>query len=775
MGKFQNYLLCFFVVLFCLFFLIISFIHPKKTHADATIDISPPNIIMTYTCGSIVITVTPPPSGTPTPTPTASPTPIICPSPSASVSIEYTELESGGALQTAAYQIIPAGISPSPSPTPVIFVFPTPGSPSPTPVTDYFANNGNPIVIPNTVAGTNTVSAWATDESGNPAGPISLTFTFAYSISGNVYVSYSHNGVQDAPFTTTVTPLPNAPTTKTQIQAVDQNGTVYPAVTIAPDGSYTIPNLPPAYYAVSIINSTVPTNYTSVYPAAPQITPPPPPPPPPPPGCLPTGQQSQCEPISNANLIMVNFFVTPFYTISGNVFNDINKNEIYDPKGGPYTGSIENYSADACTNLPPNPCPISIVPADPSTNSSASVATALNASTGSPAYYISNASGLPPNLISGSYTVSYWYKPANYVFTWPVSGTGYIVSVGSGSGLNGCAPVAQEVTCDSVGNAQNLNFGISNSIPWIQGVSADIRWEGYQNYNIPTGKFAELQGPDGPSFEAPGILFTGFTTPDFCQGGQGNNCPNQGDQNRGSSPWVVGGNPYVEYYAYTQRTIYGNRVASNYLSILTDPDCTSANGTVTCNTLNNLPHGIYIASGNLVITGATQFGTSPLKTSLISITGTITIQGTIQVALGSYLAMTSANDMIIDKSIGSNPANPQPTCKPPTTVGSVSGPNGCTLEGIYLIGGNIILQGYSTSTTSNCALTPLPSIDNVLYFSGSLFANTKFNGATFQNNRDLCQYDQQLPTIQLSYRPDFVLNTPLILKSSTNITQELTP
>ena len=128
------------------------------------------------------------------------------------------------------------------------------------------------------------------------------------------------------------------------------------------------------------------------------------------------------------------------------------------------------------------------------------------------------------------------------------------------------------------------------------------------------------------------------------------------------------------------------------------------------------------------------------------INGTLTINGTITVPVGSTALFSSSGNIIFAPTVGT-----------PATSTTIS------LAGWYVAGGSIILP-----TAGNCT-------DLRLNIAGSLVANAEGGGGTLQNNRDLCGNDSTTPTVSFLQRLDFILNAPQFLKDQLTVSQEVAP
>src|SRR5579885_1668831 len=162
----------------------------------------------------------------------------------------------------------------------------------------------------------------------------------------------------------------------------------------------------------------------------------------------------------------------PTYTVSGNVFNDTNKDEVKDNGESDYAGGI-NISASGGT-----------------------VTTNQNGT-----FTISG-------LTAGTYTISYTSLPSGYQMVYPKNGAppSFAVTVGPGCSVDGTTGG----TCDANNNIQNLNFSITNSTPWFQVYGLDTRFDNGQQDPIPQvptcPAYALNQDPQTGS---PGVYFSG--------------------------------------------------------------------------------------------------------------------------------------------------------------------------------------------------------------------------------------------------------------------------
>lgn len=153
----------------------------------------------------------------------------------------------------------------------------------------------------------------------------------------------------------------------------------------------------------------------------------------------------------NANKTGYNYGIIPVFTISGNVFNDVNKNRIKDSTNGvPETNITSGIT-------------ITTTGGDLNVNSPAGT------------YSISN-------LLAGTYTVSYTSAiPNGYFLIYPLNGPPPQHSITVGPNCNQTVNLSFGSSC-SAGNILDANFAISNSVPWMQSYGLNMRLdEGFED------------------------------------------------------------------------------------------------------------------------------------------------------------------------------------------------------------------------------------------------------------------------------------------------------
>lgn len=313
-----------------------------------------------------------------------------------------------------------------------------------------------------------------------------------------------------------------------------------------------------------------------------------------------------------------------------------------------------------------------------------------------------------------------------------------------GIAINGASAAAP-----ATGSIRNLNFAISNSMPWVQTYGLDLRVdEGFKNSqpasttvdnNCGGGSYAS--GTITGSFDTPGIIFSGDLNADFNQGRASN------------KDWVAGSMSYPEVFRSTtplktskQKLIDAANKAG--IHIEERPDCGGG-----CN-LNPYPRGFYHILGDMRIDQTTNFSNGNY---VFVADGTITFAGSnkkvnVTNTPGNWATVifSAGEDIIIESDYGTAAQCPAP-------VGQ--------LQGIFSADNDIIVRG----NNSNCA----SGADKMLNVEGSLIANAVRGNGSFQNNRDLCE-DNSIPSITIKARADFILHTPGFMTKQNTISYEET-
>lgn len=123
---------------------------------------------------------------------------------------------------------------------------------------------------------------------------------------------------------------------------------------------------------------------------------------------------------------------------------------------------------------------------------------------------------------------------------------------------------------------------------------------------------------------------------------------------------------------------------------------------------------------------------------IILVNGNLTINGGITVALGSTVVFSARGNVVINRTV-------------------------LEIEGLYSGDRDFIVEG------------TLPGTDSQLNIRGTAVANAALNGGSFQNQRNLGFANSTTPSVRFVERPDFIVNYPDFVKQSTRVWQEIAP
>ena len=514
-----------------------------------------------------------------------------------------------------------------------------------------------------------------------------VVYSVGYTISGRIYVDMNKSGG----YTNGVDmPLSNVTVTFT---GPNDSGTAVTDV----NGRYTSPALEPGTYTITTNTSTLNYSPLSTYPLSSVFT-------------------------SRADLTGQDIRYFPKYTISGNIFNDINRDRSLNNGEVNYT-QIPDISV---TNLPANaPTPI----VTPNSNGSYTIV----------------------GLINGQYRINYNNLPAGYIINNPVDGTPpyFDATVGIGGANCTVSPNSPDATCTS-GSLNNLNYAIVAGQPWWQAYGLDVRFDNGLSNPIPPsdtvsatcggGAYAAVPGTS----TTPGVIFSGNATPDFWRG------------SASTTNWTVGTTSYPEVFPVnTLKTSYA------YMqSVLSQSNITATNISTVCANLTNctlpanLANGVYIANSSLTLNGYT-FPAN--KNYVFLVNGVLTINGAIHVPTTSTATFFASNNLVVNANVGSTAACPAPA--------AASG----DVEGFFSTDRSLIIN-----SNSNCTATPAVP-DKQLNVQGAIIINAAQTGGQFTNNRSLCTNNITYPTVTFRERPDMILNAPDLLHGSNYNYKEVAP
>lgn len=403
------------------------------------------------------------------------------------------------------------------------------------------------------------------------------------------------------------------------------------------------------------------------------------------------------------------------YTISGKVFNDINKNKRFD------VGIDEDYTGTVNVNRSPSRGVVT-VNADNS--------------------YIIQGLGEDVYDVSLAFTLLPGFE---LVYPDPAVFSG--VAVGSSCNIDSILPQPSLGASCTAGNVDNLNFAVSNSMPWWQTYGLDVRRENSFNNPIPVAPDPVCEGGPYASgtidgfFDSPGIIFSGAGSPGFGRG------------RASKKDWVVGGG-YPELFddALPLKTSTGSLIkAAAKAGIEEKP--------FNCNGCN-LPSGsgFYHTGSDMILDKSETFtGGNHIFIS----DGTITFAGDkkIKAQNGATVIFSAKEDIIIESDKGISAKCPVPEGQ---------------IHGILSADRNIIVKPKRPGIDgkNDCSFE---EEDNMLNVEGTLIANAARKGGIFDNRRDLCGGNPKWPTITIKARPDFILNVPGFITEQNIISHEETP
>ena len=346
----------------------------------------------------------------------------------------------------------------------------------------------------------------------------------------------------------------------------------------------------------------------------------------------------------------------------------------------------------------------------------------------------SGANGITATAVEGSYTVSFDAVndlPAGFEMTYPA---GLVppnpsVQVAVGPAGVSCSPGTHIfASCDAAGNVINVNFGIRQTPaePWYNGIGGDMRSDPPLVNRIPAASGAYFNESGASPEGAPllsGIVF-------------GNNLtlnPLNSSTSRITNPnnWLVrnrfASSRINTAYATMISILQKNGIFSNTKSMSNSVNPGSLTGP-----------GIYTSGGNVNMTG----GVFELNGGdyVFLVNGNLTIDNEIFVEPGSTAIFVVKGDIIVTS-------------------------NSSNIQGIFSADNRFRVEGINDGT------------DTTLTIYGSVIANANKQNPSdiFINERDLFASNEDTPSVQIIYRPDFVLNAPPYIKFSNYTVKEVAP
>ncbi|MBI2622008.1 MAG: hypothetical protein HYW63_05195, partial [Candidatus Levybacteria bacterium] len=354
----------------------------------------------------------------------------------------------------------------------------------------------------------------------------------------------------------------------------------------------------------------------------------------------------------------------------------------------------------------------------------------------------------PQTLVEGSYTVTYSGPPAGYRATFP-SISPYSLTFNLGPT---CASVGGDTNC-SAGSMQGVNFGIREEpvASWFQSVGGDVRLDRDSLKNVVPPGTVDVCSPSTQPFVSSeqdtklsaGVVFTG-TSPIFSDTGA------HPRTKANIKLWLDTLSPFTPSragtiktsYPYVKSIIEKSRQPIKPMFSPTDTTraCNEGSGT-NCTLKGDLAPGNYRNTGNVtLIGGAYTFPTTtPGGDYIFLIDGNLTIARNIVVPAGITAYFIVSGNITV-------------------------APTVTRIEGIYSADGNFIFAKASSG------------LDSALTIEGNIIANAGLSNKNIDRKRDLGEdLNKQCPAVKVIYRPDFVLNSPELIRFSNYIIQEVAP
>lgn len=160
----------------------------------------------------------------------------------------------------------------------------------------------------------------------------------------------------------------------------------------------------------------------------------------------------------------IRFSMAQLFSISGNVFDDVNKNRIKDSTNGVPEANISGITMDSRGGIS-NGGTMSV-------DSKAGTYTVRDLRAGT-------------NRKDATYTISYTSPyPTGYFLIYPLNGPPSSLDITVGPKCRTFNNLTYGLTCNN-GDVSNANFALSNSMPWIQGYGFDMRMDDGFDDKIP--------------------------------------------------------------------------------------------------------------------------------------------------------------------------------------------------------------------------------------------------------------------------------------------------
>lgn len=331
-------------------------------------------------------------------------------------------------------------------------------------------------------------------------------------------------------------------------------------------------------------------------------------------------------------------------------------------------------------------------------------------------------------LLQNAYVITYnlGNLPAGWEITYPVPPaplTNPSVQISLGDPCNEGNHLFAQCDTPSLGDISGVYFGIRQipATPWFNGIGGDMRSDNTLVNRIPNG--ANKYFSERNSNQTAGVVFGNFVLSPLTS---------QSPRISNSSNWLVirpfSANIIHTAYDSMQATLSKNGVWNTRTNL----SCTQSSCILPA-TLD----GIY-TSGDLKITSDYDFNDG--TNVIIMINGNLEIQNDITVQPGSTVMFIVSGEIKV-------------------------APNVIEIQGIFSANERFFVEGGTIGTG-----------DDPLEIQGSVIANSgRSTGVNFTNERNLLSGNETTPSVQIIYRPDFVLNAPAYIKFSNYSIKEVAP
>ncbi len=282
-----------------------------------------------------------------------------------------------------------------------------------------------------------------------------------------------------------------------------------------------------------------------------------------------------------------------------------------------------------------------------------------------------------------------------------------------------------------------LNWCITDTVPWIQSTTGDVRYNAVSN-RLPAANVYASSDASNPS-----VFYSSANSGDFGSYGGASTVGWKVDDEYGYQSKSQNKNGTISYSYYT------SKIANQEISTVEVPGCSAGPCTTDINAGNAPATGIYVHQGDLTINSYSHRAGAKV---LILASGNVTIGGNIAVPAGGLLIIAAKGTLTINKSVTS-------------------------VDGIFTSEGSVITDGITNPGIGGCGAA---AADTTLTVNGTLVANSvkpfNLSGAgQVINYRSLCLNNKTTPSVIIAQRLNFVTQLTDIYKSAITRWKEVNP